>query len=59
MEDELENLKPSGKPAEMERWNVEDLKSYRDRLSAEIGRIDEVLSGKGTVKAAADGLFKK
>ena len=43
----------------MERWNVEDLRSYRDRLSAEIARIDAMLSGKDGVRAAADDLFKK
>lgn len=59
MEDELENLKPTGRPAEMERWNVEDLRAYRDRLGAEIERIDAVLSGKDTVRAAADDLFKR
>ena len=59
MEDELEKLKPAGRPAEMERWNVEDLKAYRDRLAAEIGRIDAALSGKDDVRTAADGLFKK
>ena len=59
MEDEFEGMKPAGRPAEMERWNLEDLKAYRDRLEAEIARIDKVLSGKDSVKAAADGLFKK
>ena len=59
VEDELESLKPAGRPAEMERWNVEDLKAYRDRLSAEIGKIEEILSGKDSVKSEADGLFKK
>ena len=59
MEDEFENLKPAGRPAGLERWNVEDLKAYRDRLSGEIARIDAVLSGKDTVRAAADDLFKK
>ncbi|CAI8394943.1 MAG: Uncharacterised protein [SAR116 cluster bacterium MED-G04] len=59
MEDEIEKLKPSGRPADMERWNVEDLNAYRDRLKAEIDRIDAVLSGKQSVRAAADDLFKK
>ena len=59
MEDEIEKLKPSGRPADMERWNVEDLNAYRDRLKAEIDRIDAVLSGKQSVRAVADDLFKK
>lgn len=59
MDEELENLKPSGRPAEMERWNVEDLKSYRARLADEIARIDAALEGKQSVRSAAEDLFKK
>ena len=59
VEDELESLKPAGRPTEMERWNVEDLKAYRDRLGSEIERIDALLSGKDSVRSAADDLFRK
>ena len=58
MEDEFDMLKPAGRPAEMERWNVEDLQEYKDRLKAEIDRIDGILSGKQSVRSAADALFK-
>ena len=62
MEDEFERLKPAGKPtgrpAEMERWNVEDLQDYKMRLKAEIDRIDAILAGKQSVRSAADALFK-
>lgn len=59
VEDEFDSLKPSGRPAEMERWNIDDLKAYKDKLAAEIARIDAVLDGKESVRSAADNLFKK
>ena len=58
MEDEVDALKPSQRPAEFERWNVEDLEAYKKRLLAEIEKIDTVLSGKSSVKDLADQLFK-
>lgn len=58
MEDEFDALKPSQRPAEFERWNVEDLEAYKKRLLAEIEKIDTVLSGKSSVKDLADQLFK-
>ena len=58
MEDELDALKPTERPAEFERWNVEDLKAYKDRLEAEIEKIDTVISGKSSVRDLADQLFK-
>lgn len=57
MEDEFETMKPASRPAEMERWNVEDLKAYKHRLQEEIGRIDAILEGKDSVRSAADALF--
>ena len=58
MEDEFDMLKPAGKPLEMERWNVEDLQAYKQRLEEEISRIDAALAGKQSVRSAADALFK-
>ena len=58
MEDEFDMLKPAGRPQEMERWNVEDLQAYKQRLEEEIGRIDAALAGKQSVRSAADALFK-
>ena len=59
MEDELDRLKPAGLGPEMERWNVEDLQAYIDRMKAEIARVEVILDGKGSVNAAAAALFKE
>ena len=59
MEDELEAMKPTGAGPEMERWNVEDLQAYIDRMKAEIARVEAILDGKGSVNAAAAALFKE
>ena len=64
MDEELEALKPTklpatNKPIELERWNIEDLNAYKERLNAEIARINVALAGKDNVKSAADNLFKK
>ena len=58
MEDELDALKPKQRPAEFERWNLEDLEAYKARLQAEIEKIDMVISGKSSVRDLADQLFK-
>ena len=59
MEDELEAMKPAGAGPEMERWNVEDLQAYIDRMKTEIARVEAILEGKGSVTAAAAALFKE
>ena len=59
MEEELEAMKPAGAGPEMERWNVEDLRAYIDRMKAEIARVEVILDGKGSVNAAAAALFKE
>ena len=58
MEDELDALKPKQRPAEFERWNLEDSEAYKARLQAEIEKIDTVISGKSSVRDLADQLFK-
>ena len=58
MEDEVDRLKPAHAPAELHSWNIEDLKAYKDRLTEEISRIDEVIKTKKDVSAQADALFK-
>ena len=58
MEDELDALKPKQRPAEFERWNLEDLEAYKARLQAEIEKIDTVISDKSSVRDLADQLFK-
>ena len=57
MDEELDAIKPAGMPAEMERWNVEDLQDYIDRLRAEITRVEAIIAGKDSVNAAAAALF--
>ena len=50
-------MKPAGMPAEMERWNVEDLQDYIDRMRAEITRVEAIIASKDSVNAAAAALF--
>lgn len=57
IDDELDAMKTAGMPAEMERWNVEDLQDYIDRMRAEIARVEAIIAGKDTVNAAAAALF--
>ena len=57
MDEELDAMKPVGMPAEMERWNVEDLQDYIDRMRAEITRVEAIIAGKDSVNAAAAALF--
>ena len=57
MDEELDAMKPAGMPAEMERWNVEDLQDYIERMRAEITRVEAIIAGKDTVNAAAAALF--
>ena len=57
IDDELDAIKPAGMPVEMERWNVEDLQDYIDRLRAEITRVEAIIASKDSVNAAAAALF--
>ena len=57
IDDELDAMKPAGMPTEMERWNVEDLQDYIDKMRAEIARVEAIIAGKDTVSAAAAALF--
>jgi len=57
MDEELDAMKPAGMRAEMERWNVEDLQDYIDRMRAEITRVEAIIAGKDSVNAAAAALF--
>ena len=59
MEEELEAMKPARAGPEMERWNVEDLQAYIDRMKAEIARVEAILDEKGSVNAAAAALFNE
>ena len=57
MDEELDAMKPAGMPVEMERWNVEDLQDYIDRMRAEITRVEAIIASKDSVNAAAAALF--
>ena len=58
MEDEFDALKPAFAPPELHSWNIEDLEAYKNRLTDEINRIDEVVKTKKDVTSQADALFK-
>lgn len=57
MDEELDAMKPAGMPAAMERWNVEDLQDYIDRMRAEITRVEAIIDSKDSANAAAAALF--
>ena len=57
MDDELEALRPAGVGTEMQRWNVEDLQAYIDRMKAEIAKVETILAGKNSINEAAAALF--
>ena len=58
MDDELNALKPTYAPESFNKWNVKDLNDYKEKLKAEIDRIDEALATKQGVSAQAEALFK-
>ena len=57
MDEELDGLKPAGLPADMQRWNIEDLFSYISAMKVEIGRVEKIISEKNKAQSAADALF--
>ena len=57
MDDELDQLKPVGLPANKERWNIEDLNAYITALRAEIGNVEQIVSEKTKVQMEANALF--
>ena len=58
MDEELNAMKPTAAPSELERWNLEDLNAYKAKLLEEVGRIDAVINGKSSVFSEAENLFK-
>jgi hypothetical protein len=46
MDDELARLKPSGSPAGMQRWNIEDLQAYVAAMQAEITHVESMIAEK-------------
>ena len=59
MDDELDQLKPAGLPANKEHWNIEDLNAYIVILRAEIGNVEQIVSNKTSVQMAANALFSR
>ena len=57
MDDELDRLKPAGLPADMQRWNIEDLDAYVAALKAEIAHVKTLTDEKKKIQSAADALF--
>ena len=57
MDDELDRLKPAGLPADMQRWNIEDLDAYVAAMQAEIAHVKTLIDEKKKIQSAADALF--
>ena len=57
MDDELDRLKPAGLPADMQRWNIEDLRAYVAAMQAEIMHVELMIDEKNKVQSAANALF--
>jgi uncharacterized small protein (DUF1192 family) len=57
MDDELDRLKPAGLPADMQRWNIEDLRAYVVAMQAEITHVESMIGEKNKVQSAANALF--
>lgn len=58
MEDDFEMPKPSMRPSDLNRWNVEDLEAYRARLLEEVEKVEAIIADKSSVRSAAESLFK-
>ena len=59
MDDELDQLKPLGLPANKEHWNIEDLNAYITALKAEIGNVEQIVIEKTKVQMTANALFRE
>jgi len=44
-------------PADMQRWNIEDLESYVAAMQAEISHVKTLIDEKTKVQSAANALF--
>ena len=58
MDDELDALKPKNTPHELERWNLEDLQTYKHKLLKEAEKIENIIKSKSSVFSEAENLFK-
>ena len=57
MYDEINRLKPAGLPADMQRWNMEDLQAYVAAMRAEVTHVESMIAKKNKVQSAANALF--
>ena len=57
MDDELDRFKPAGLPADMQRWNIEDLQAYVAAMRAEVTHVESMIAEKNKVQSAANALF--
>ena len=57
MEDELDQLKPTGLSVDIQCWNIEDLQSYVGTMHAQIKRVENLIIEKNKVNLAANALF--
>ena len=57
MDNEFDQLKSVGLPADKEHWNIEDLNAYIKTLRAEIDNVERIVSEKTKVQMEANALF--
>lgn len=57
-EDDFAAFRPRQLPADLQSWNLEDLKDYIVKLQNEIARVEEKIKEKQDVTSAAASLFK-
>ena len=57
MDNKLDRLKPAGLPADMQRWNIEDLQIYVAAMRVEVRHVESMIAEKNKVQSAANALF--
>jgi uncharacterized small protein (DUF1192 family) len=58
-EDEAPRKRPGFVPAVLDGWSVADMDAYLEALEAEIARVRAAREARGSVRAAADALFRQ
>ena len=57
-DDDFAAFRPRQLPADLQSWNLEDLKDYIVKLQNEIARVEDKIKEKQDVTSAAASLFK-
>ena len=57
-DDDFAAFRPRQLPADLQSWNLEDLKDYIIKLQIEIARVEVKIKEKQDVTSAAASLFK-